>query len=98
MLSCGPAAKSRAGCWTEHNLLFLKPPYLGLLPRDGEGNSGQALSLQGGISCFLKPMRNLQEDGHVHPEQASPVWYLADTPNNTKLDPLKEWSCGARMG
>lgn len=32
------------------------------------------------------------------PRAGLSVWSMADTPNNTKLDPLKEWSCGARMG
>lgn len=44
--------------------MLLKPPYLGVLPRDREENPRQALVLETSTSWYLMPVKSIQ-DKHV---------------------------------
>lgn len=53
----------------EHCML-LKPPYLGVLPRDREENPRQALVLETSTSWYLMPVKSIQ-DKHVCKQKTS---------------------------
>lgn len=64
-------------------MLLLKPPYLGVLPRDREENPGETSALEASMAWFLMPTKSMR-DGHAGKEQASPshLWHIQAHPDS----------------
>lgn len=63
--------------------MLLKPPYLGVLPRDREENPRQALVLETSTSWYLMPVKSIQDK---HLLSLSHLCHIRDHPES---DPNK---------
>lgn len=55
----GLLPRGELAAWWGHGMLLLKPPYLGVFPRDREENPGKASALEASTIWFLTPIKSM---------------------------------------